>query len=145
MSSSLILEQYISMLMQVGIPVQSMLNSFSQITLQRGISYFEEDRVILHNIEPDFNDDIRIEAEVEGSAGQSYNIEVTITLIREHISIIGVCDCPVGFRCKHAVAAILEFARSYNEFQSDDEPFNDLSAAQNEEQQVEHWLNNLKP
>ncbi|MCU7833855.1 MAG: DEAD/DEAH box helicase [gamma proteobacterium symbiont of Taylorina sp.] len=148
MSSTLILEKYTSLLLQVGISAQSMVNSFSQITLQRGINYFEEGRVLLNNIEPNLNDNIIIEAEVSGSKEKIYNIEVAITLIRNNLSIIGECDCPVGFRCKHAVASILEFASNYDEYQSDDE-LNDLpgskNVGRNEEQQVEYWLKNLKP
>jgi len=146
MSSTLVMEKYISLLMQVGIPAQSMVNSFSQVTLQRGIEYFEEDRVLLNNIES-VNDDIIIEAEVTGSYELIYNIEVAITLIRNTLTIIGECDCPVGFRCKHAVATILEFASNYNEFHADDDSLNDVSNVQpvgrNEEQQVEYWLKNL--
>ncbi len=140
MSSNEIIEQYIPILTKVGITAQSMENSFSQITLQRGIDYFNEDRVVLQNVDPDFNDGIQIGAEVQGSGSRIYNIEVTIAVVRNQLSIIGECDCPVGFRCKHAVATILEFARSYEGFQDGKE----ISFEEPDEvQQVESWLNTL--
>ena len=140
MSSNEIIEQYIPILTKVGITAQSMENSFSQITLQRGIDYFNEDRVALQNVEPDLNDDIQIDAEVQGSGSRIYNIEVTIAVVRNQLSIIGECDCPVGFRCKHAVATILEFARSYERFQDGKET---SFEEPDEAQQVESWLSTL--
>ncbi|MCK5662234.1 MAG: hypothetical protein KAI17_02060, partial [Thiotrichaceae bacterium] len=141
MPSNTNIEAYAELLSQVGVTTQAMENSFSQITLQRGINYFNEDRVTLHKVEPDLNDDIKIEAEVRGSEERQYGIEVTISIIRNQLSIIAECDCPVGFRCKHAVATVLEFSRSYEDFQQDDSSSSD---DMNEEQEVENWLQKLK-
>ena len=140
MQSNNTIKEYEELLAQVGVTSLAMENSFSQITLERGIHYFNENRVALFNVEPDLNDDILIEAEVQGSGDNIYDIEVAITLIRSQLSIIGECDCPVGFRCKHAVATILEFAKSYAGFK---EGFESSFEEPDEEQQVESWLQSL--
>ncbi len=146
MSSNLINEQYAEMLAQVGIQLETMSNSFSQVTLQRGLDYFEEDRVAVSSIETNSNNNIEINADVTGSSGKLYNINVIIASIRNQVSIIGECDCPVGFRCKHAVATIFEFAQRYKETQRD-EAENDTIEGQTEEQfkeqKVEQWLNTI--
>lgn len=150
MSSTLINEQYEQMLAQVGIQIETMSNSFSQVTLQRGIAYFEEDHVAINAIEINSNKNISINADVTGSSGNLYNINVIIASIRSQVSIIGECDCPVGFRCKHAVATIFEFAQNYEESQVDDGKNYSIegrkegqSEEQFNEQRVENWLTDL--
>lgn len=103
-------EKYIRMLEQAGIPESAIQNSFSPATIQRGIKYFESDRAEITEIESSTGQDIKIHANVFGSLGYAYAIIVTLKMAKHYISIIGECDCPVGFRCKHAVATLLKFA-----------------------------------
>ena len=51
----------------------------------------------------------RFESQVRGSSGKVYAQRVLIALHPRHAVISGVCDCPVGYACKHVVAACLAY------------------------------------
>jgi len=99
--------QYLEILAAVGIDEATLTNSFSAATLKRGIEYFEQERVEIIDVDTENPRDIYISAEVMGSRGYFYDTEVEIKITRNYIAIIGECDCPVSFRCKHAVATLL--------------------------------------
>ncbi len=100
------------MLAAVGIDEATLTNSFSAATLKRGIEYFEQERVEIIDVDTESPRDIYISAEVMGSRGYFYDTEVEIKITRNYIAIIGECDCPVSFRCKHAVATLFQFAQA---------------------------------
>ncbi len=136
-------EEYIQMLVQLGLSEATIQNSFSNATLGRGIEYFEDDRVELMDIDSSTGQDIIIYADVFGSQGFSYNTVVTLRISPKQTSIIGECDCPVGFRCKHAVATLLKFAQE--NAQAILEKAQLSHPEQAHEQEVEHWLHSFDP
>ncbi len=132
------------MLAQAGISEIIIENSFSQATLQRGIDYFESDRVEITEIESVTGKDVKIHADVFGSLNYAYSIVVTIKVTKNHTSVIGECDCPVGFRCKHAVATLFEFARINAQAINEKGQLESLDGGRQAELNVEQWLNSLK-
>jgi len=137
-------DEYIPMLAQAGISESVIDNSFSPATLQRGIKYFESDQVEITEVESVTGKDIKIHADVFGSMNYAYNIVVTIRMTQNHTSVIGECDCPVGFRCKHAVATLLKFAKNNAEAISERGQLEDINSERQEEIDVELWLSSLK-
>ncbi|WP_198262924.1 DEAD/DEAH box helicase [sulfur-oxidizing endosymbiont of Gigantopelta aegis] len=135
-------EEYIAILAQVGISEAIIENSFSQATLDRGIEYFESDRVEITSVESLTGQDIAIHADVFGSMDFAYHIVVTLKIGQNHTSVIGECDCPVGFRCKHAVATVFKFAQSNAESINERGELEGMDSYQ-AEQQVEQWLTSL--
>ncbi len=133
------------MLARLGITETSMENSFSQVTLQRGIKYYESDRVEITDVESLTGRDVRIHAAVFGSMGFSYNTTVTLKILRDFVGIIGECDCPVGFRCKHAVATILQFAHANSLTLVQDDQQENTDQQKIAELDVKLWLNSLSP
>ncbi len=133
------------MLARLGITESSMENSFSQVTLQRGIKYFESDRVEITNIESLTGHDVRIHADVFGSMEFSYHTIVTLKILKDFVGIIGECDCPVGFRCKHAVATILQFAHANSLTLAQEDPLENTDQQKIAELEVKLWLNSLSP
>ena len=138
-------EEYIPMLAQAGISETIIENSFSQATLQRGIKYFEGDQVEITDIESTTGKDIKIYADVFGSLNYAYNIVVTIKVTENHTSVIGECDCPVGFRCKHAVATLLKFAQTNAQAINERGQLEALDDGRQAEVDVEQWLSSLHP
>ncbi|NOQ77825.1 MAG: hypothetical protein GQ546_00325 [Gammaproteobacteria bacterium] len=136
-------EEYILMLAQAGIAEIAIKNSFSPATLGRGIDYFESDRVEITNIESATGQDIKIYADVFGCRGFAYNTMVTLKVTAQHTSIIGECDCPVGFRCKHAIAALLKFAQENAQISA--EKAQSGHHVQQNEKDVENWLHSFNP
>lgn len=133
------------MLAQAGISESVIENSFSPATLQRGIKYFESDRVEITDIESVTGKDIKIHADVTGSLNHAYAIIVTLKVTQNHTSIIGECDCPVGFRCKHAVATMLKFAQTNAEAINERGQLGSISNGRRSEIEVEQWLSSFSP
>ncbi|MCW8930073.1 MAG: DEAD/DEAH box helicase [Gammaproteobacteria bacterium] len=138
-------DEYIQMLAQTGISESTVDNSFSQATLQKGITYFEGEQVEITEIESVTGSDIKIHADVFGSLNYAYNIVVTLRVTKNHTSIIGECDCPVGFRCKHAVATLLKFAQTNAQAINEKGELIGIDNARQAEIDVEQWLTSLKP
>jgi superfamily II DNA or RNA helicase len=78
-------------------------------TFNRGRLYFEQGRVI--ELEPiDKGDGFqRFLSRVRGGAGKLYAQRVLIAPHARHAVVSGSCDCPVGYACKHVVAACLAY------------------------------------
>ncbi|MCY1339954.1 hypothetical protein D9M69_258580 [compost metagenome] len=72
---------------------------FEPGALSRGLAYAKQDRVRLLSL-----NDKAIETSCEGSAGRFYT--QLIRLAPKDLGVVGRCSCPVGFNCKHCVAAI---------------------------------------
>jgi superfamily II DNA or RNA helicase len=72
---------------------------FDPGALSRGLKYATEDRIRLLSLS-----DKAIETSCEGSAGHFYT--QLIRLAPKGLGVVGRCSCPVGFNCKHCVAAI---------------------------------------
>lgn len=138
-------EKYTQILEQAGIPESAIENSFSHASIQRGIKYFEGNRVEITEIESKTGHDIRIHADVFGSLGYPYAIIVTLKVTKKFVSIIGECDCPVGFRCKHAVATLLQFAHNNAITINQRGELSGSDRKRIAELEVNLWLNELKP
>jgi len=79
-------------------------------TYSRGWSYFQQD--MLKDLRVDKIDDdlVVLYASVNGSGREVYTQEISINgLDKGGINIEGECSCPVGYNCKHVVAACLTF------------------------------------
>jgi SNF2 family DNA or RNA helicase len=136
-------EKYIQILEMAGIPESALENSFSQAAIKRGIDYFESNRAEITHIESTTGQDIKIYANVFGSKGFAYDIIVTLKVTPQYISIIGECDCPVGFRCKHAVATVLQFAHASAQMITPDGELSEADKKKIAEQEVVLWLNDV--
>ena len=79
-------------------------------TWRRGQSYFREGRADVLDVFEDRRS-VTIFSECQGSDFDPYEQEILINLNRHGPSLIGHCDCPVGFNCKHVVAAVLQWQR----------------------------------
>ncbi len=82
-------------------------------TFNRGRLYFEQGQVI--ELEPIDKDDgfQRFQSRVRGGAGKVYGQRVLIAPHARHAVVSGSCDCPVGYACKHVVAACLAFMEDF--------------------------------
>src|SRR5580704_9351537 len=75
---------------------------FSDWTVEKGRKLQRAGKVLSCSVRPD---ESRISATVSGSAPAPYAVEVRWG---GDENIDGICSCPVGFNCKHVVAAIFE-------------------------------------
>ncbi len=83
---------------------ENVIKKFAGATIfGRGKEYHQSQMV--EEIEYDSTRD-RIQAEVDGSSGHSYDVEITAA----KRGIDAVCSCPYdGYPCKHIVAVLLTF------------------------------------
>ena len=79
-------------------------------TWRRGQAYFQEGRAEVLEVFEN-RQSVSILSECHGSEYYPYEQEILITSHRHGLSLTGHCDCPVGFNCKHVVAAVLEWQR----------------------------------
>ena len=131
------------MLAAIGIDEKTLTNAFSAATLKRGIEYFEQDRVEIFDVETENTNEVYISAEVIGSRGYYYDTEVEIKVKKNFIAIIGECDCPVGFRCKHAVATLFQFAQAGALAAESADAISLEEQQKVKELEVKIWLNSL--
>lgn len=104
-------------------------------SFKRGEAYYQQNRVRLLNPDPDAD---RIVAEVQGKEALPYQV----VLSGAHNLLSADCSCPVGFDCKHGVAAALKwlwFLSSDRRLVPNQHRQEDGSA------QLRQWLSNLPP
>ncbi|MDQ7045951.1 MAG: DEAD/DEAH box helicase [Sulfurimonas sp.] len=82
--------------------------SMARSDFERGRVYFENDYVTKCLVRLDNAQRLMINSVVEGSYGNSYTQSIDVNK-KSGLNISGSCSCPVGFNCKHVVAACLEY------------------------------------
>ncbi|MCA0177276.1 MAG: DEAD/DEAH box helicase [Proteobacteria bacterium] len=77
-------------------------------TLARGLAIWRSHQVLDADLEQPSLDEWLISGRVQGSARLPYRTDVSITLNDQGVitAFASECDCPVGHRCKHAVALV---------------------------------------
>ncbi len=87
---------------------------------QRGFSYFQQGMVESISSEQVGKYAVSVSGEVNGSNYMPYNQGILIKQKGNgEINIRGLCDCPVGFNCKHVVAVCLEYLAKNNAIVTD--------------------------
>jgi hypothetical protein len=81
--------------------------TFDPHTIAKGLDYQARGRVVHSNALLHRNK-VEIHATVQGSQRQPYVVEVQVHRQNNRSDIEAICTCPVGFDCKHAVAAIAD-------------------------------------
>jgi SNF2 family DNA or RNA helicase len=113
----------------IDLPIKELITWFEPDTISRGVSYANKNHVIWSRLESD-DDLIYIEAEVRGSQNKPYR--VTVEIDTTEINLDGYCSCPIGYNCKHVVAAIMTVKMPgtfyIHELQLDEEPSYAISA-----------------
>ncbi|MDM8347349.1 DEAD/DEAH box helicase [Pseudomonas sp. sp1636] len=74
--------------------------------VQRGIGYAEQGRSTLLSLKGD-----TLLASCRGSGARTYQQRIGLHSYPQGWSVNGQCSCPVGFNCKHVVAALLTLER----------------------------------
>ena len=80
---------------------------FGEAYFSRGEAYYREGHVL--RVSRDKKGQ-KITAVVQGSQHQRYHIHITVTTVHQKMTIEGYCSCPIGYNCKHVVAALLDVA-----------------------------------
>jgi superfamily II DNA or RNA helicase len=93
----------------VWIPLQVIKNGVNQTTWERGQSLFQQRAVVHFDIEP-LDEHWQVFGEVQGTSDIPYQltIEVNVDMTGQPNHWNSECTCPVGWRCKHAIALLLE-------------------------------------
>jgi len=78
---------------------------------QRGQGYQRTRRVTRCEVGQGDDGQARIESEVHGSAANTYQQQIAVTLENGKLQVAGQCSCPVGQNCKHVAAVCMHAAR----------------------------------
>ena len=82
---------------------------------ERGRDYYKQGRVVGLEVEREADDLIVFRAQVRGSGGRVYGQFVRLQERRGDLVLKGECSCPVGFNCKHVVAACFRYLNLYGD------------------------------
>jgi superfamily II DNA or RNA helicase len=100
--------KHIDLLVNAGIPVSALFNSFDGVTIERGLAYFDQGKVLELRAEQDGIGNTKVLGKVDGNGKSPY-----ITVIQYNSKkpdwISGTCTCPVAIYCKHSVAALFAY------------------------------------
>ena len=99
-------------------------DSFSERTFYRGLDYYENDYVL----EPIILDNT-LYARVIGSMETPYEVKAFI----DNNEIDTRCTCPVGHKCKHAVALLLNWVHEPSSFTDSDKFITSLNSMSKDE------------
>ncbi|MDR4517674.1 MAG: DEAD/DEAH box helicase [Nitrosomonas sp.] len=91
------------------IPALNIQDVFGQTTYLKGKHYFHQNRVIWFEATAETANTIILGARVKGSNDQQYHQTIAIAKRGHYPNINGRCSCPVGYNCKHVVAAYLAY------------------------------------
>jgi len=74
---------------------------------ERGLDYFERGRAQLRQVREGPDGAVFLTGTNRGSGHRRYEQEIEINQDSEGLYIVGECECPVGFNCKHVVATCM--------------------------------------
>jgi len=94
------------------IPASSLQDVFGKKTYLRGQQYFLHHKVINLDTRTETANTIILDATVAGSNNQRYNQIIAINKTGHNLHVNGKCSCPVGYNCKHVVAACLVYQQA---------------------------------
>jgi SNF2 family DNA or RNA helicase len=83
-----------------------------QGAFERGSKYYHQGRVLQHQSKQISSDHLHITATNQGSGGRQYEQEIHVHRYDQVYFLEGDCSCPVGYNCKHVVAACLAVMNS---------------------------------
>ncbi|MES2935569.1 MAG: DEAD/DEAH box helicase, partial [Pseudomonadota bacterium] len=112
--------------------LNDILQDFDSGTFGRGTDYARRGNVLSV-----VDTGKHIEAAVKGSSGEVYEQEIGWTQGRRGVMFEGSCTCPVGFNCKHVVAALLKYLEQMSSTPAVPVPMSNLPNA------VAGWLQRL--
>ncbi len=86
--------------------VQDWRQAFGPGDYSRGRDYFMDNRSLVEGLDQGV-----LHAECRGSGRQRYRQRIRLLDRGDHWDVEGRCSCPVGYNCKHVVAALLTVER----------------------------------
>ncbi|MDO8453922.1 MAG: SNF2-related protein, partial [Sulfurimonas sp.] len=103
----------------------------------RGVEYYQKSNVLSYAVINRDATNLKLTSRVKGSGGKVYEQAIKIVLLENKFVMHGDCTCPVGYNCKHVVAASLSYVG------------NNLVAQRvvekpNQDFMLNRWINSLK-
>ena len=110
-------DDFLSLEAVAGPDLPTLLQQFASSARERGERYARQQRVgeLIIEADPEANPGWNVDADVRGTTGH-YNVLLDLARDLEGQWWFGSeCDCPVGWRCKHAVAVLHVLAQEHPE------------------------------
>ncbi|HYD26418.1 SNF2-related protein [Brevundimonas sp.] len=97
------------------IDLASLRRHFDPAFYERGERYRREGRIKPSQAQAKPDGSVHMVAKVRGSQRAPYEVDIKMKRSGSTVtSVTGYCDCPVGYNCKHVVAAVLSWAEGEN-------------------------------
>lgn len=104
---------------------RALQHAYDATTIARGQVYLRQNRVKTCSIAPESNDQLEIEALVQGTEETPYDVAVSLINKDGNWLLEGDCTCPMEIDCKHCAAAVLRAADSFDSHSGGTFPFYD--------------------
>ncbi len=104
-------------MIQAELTKKDIRDNFKSRDYTRGLSYYEQGKVLKYDIYGNVEEGIVIRSKVSGTQIYHQTIELNDF---EDLEIESDCSCPVGYNCKHAVAVLLEVINHNHVFENKD-------------------------
>jgi len=96
---------------EMNVTKSELKKAFTSTYFTRGQAYFRQGMVLDVDVYAKGRSEVSFTSEVEGSF-ETYNQDIEITQ-GITLDVTGYCSCPVGYNCKHVVAACLHYQEEF--------------------------------
>jgi superfamily II DNA or RNA helicase len=110
-------------------------HALGSTTYTKGYTYFVNEKVVKVDVESIEEDLIKYQSHVSGSQEDPYKQIVIIEQKDAHIAVVGRCNCPVGWHCKHVAASALFYIQKIQ---------NDVVNKELSGRRLDSWLDALQ-
>ena len=94
----------------IKITEQHIRDAIGYGSIQKGYEYFKRNRVQEYSVDDTNSNYVILQSRVSGNYQNFYNQSIKLDRRGNKLKIEGGCSCPVGYNCKHVVAACLQYA-----------------------------------
>lgn len=89
---------------------EATIKNFGQATVDRGIHYFTQERVLRINKITELNEgSLAVDGNVRGRGKSDYKTRLIFREYKDQKTPFSYCNCPVGNNCKHGIALLYYF------------------------------------
>ena len=114
-------------------------NAVDSIDYNRGNNYYNIGKVLDYEVIEETLLTVSLSSKVKGSGCNTYHQKIDIDNTRYNLSIDGDCSCPVGYNCKHVIAACLKYCSKNQKVLT-----NNLGNKSESISLTDKWLENLQ-
>jgi len=93
--------------------LEDLTKTVSDACYKRALTYYKKHKIKALEVDFQSDEEVEISSCVSGSSWEDYDQEINIEGSSRGLYLNGNCTCPVGYNCKHVVAACIKYQLDY--------------------------------